>query len=114
MAVCVRVCKLIVSIPYPSNSDVPSATTQKATDNLPVKVTSTVQGEPPVAITTEVPPTPHGDGEAAKPLVPAADGIHANGAKARVTPLIKEIKIEFEASSDQFGRITLYNLEILG
>jgi hypothetical protein len=77
-------------------------------------VTSPVPGVQPFAITTEVPPNPHGGGEAAEPLVPAADGVHADGGKAWLTPLIKEIKIEFETSSDQFGRITLYNLEVLG
>ncbi|WVQ79430.1 hypothetical protein IAT38_001528 [Cryptococcus sp. DSM 104549] len=29
-------------------------------------------------------------------------------------PLITELKLEFEKSSDQYGRITLYSLEVLG
>lgn len=29
-------------------------------------------------------------------------------------PLLKELKFEFDKSSDQYGRITLYSVEILG
>ena len=37
-----------------------------------------------------------------------------SSAEATDGRLIRELKIEFDSSSDQFGRITLYQLEILG
>jgi hypothetical protein len=102
-------------IPYPPNSEIPSDETQTAIDARPTRVTSpTPDGSQPITITTEVPPNPEGDGEKAEPLVPVSGATNTSGDKAWLRPLIKELKIEFEASSDQFGRITLYQVEVLG
>jgi hypothetical protein len=102
-------------IPFPANSEIPSDETQTAIDARPTRITSpTPDGPQPITITTEVPPNPEGEGEKAEPLVPASGAAHESGEKAWLSPLIKELKIEFEASSDQFGRITLYQVEILG
>jgi hypothetical protein len=103
-------------IPYPKHSSIPSEKTQEAIDSLPIRAASpTSPGKQPgPSITTVVPPNPDGGGEKADPIVPEAGAFHESGEKAWTAPLLKEIKIEFEASSDQFGRITLYQVEILG
>ena len=36
-----------------------------------------------------------------------------NGTEESELPDITELKLEFEASSDQYGRITLYSIEVL-
>lgn len=38
----------------------------------------------------------------------------AVGDKTLGLPLLKELKFDFDKSSDQYGRITLYSVEILG
>lgn len=100
-------------IPFPPNTNIPSAETQAAIDSQPVRAASP-SAEPGPTITTVIPPNPQGDGEKAEPIVPEQDDLHASGEAAWTKPRIKELKLEFEASSDQFGRITLYQVELLG
>ena len=93
-------------IVYPPSTQHPPLAGQAAgTGNLP---TTSVPGSG-AQITTVVPPNPSGQGRPAQSLV---DGI--GGEDSWDPPVITELKIEFEKSSDQYGRITVYSIEVLG
>lgn len=56
----------------------------------------------------EIPFPPSG----ALPSELEAEGVAGDNSSG--LPLLKELKFEFDKSSDQYGRITLYSVEILG
>jgi len=72
------------------------------------------QNGPGVHIVTEIPANPNGGGARAAALV-NGNGIASNGTSDAESdvPDITELKIEFEASSDQYGRVTVYGVEVL-
>jgi hypothetical protein len=74
--------------------------------NLPTSMTSQESLGP--TIVTEVPNNPNGNGAKAEPFVGGLNGDDME------SPELVELKIEFEGSSDQFGRVVVYGVEILG
>ncbi len=68
----------------------------------------TSQGELGPNIVTEIPANPNGGGARAAPY------LNGNAEDEEQDQLdITELKIEFEASSDQYGRVTVYSIEVL-
>lgn len=72
----------------------------------------TSQGDLGPTIVTERPANPAGSG------VPASHYLNGErqGDKGEmwIAPELEELKLEFERSSDQYGRVTLYSVEVLG
>lgn len=72
----------------------------------------TSQGDLGPTIVTERPANPAGGGQPA--------GHYLNGERQGTLgemwtpPDLEELKLEFEQSSDQYGRVTLYSIEVLG
>jgi hypothetical protein len=63
-------------------------------------------------IVTEIPPNPSGGGAPAK-----VEGVNApvSDELAWLDDIeLVELKVEFEKSSDEYGRVTVYQIEVLG
>lgn len=78
----------------------------------------TSQGSLGPSIRTEVPPNPLGGGAPAQKLDGAysqfnGSTMNGDGQAAWGLPELTELKIEFEQTSDNQGRVTLYQVEIL-
>jgi hypothetical protein len=93
-------------IPFPPGSKTLPQAHQQTIANLPTHMTSQEHLGP--TITTEIPANPNGNGYKARSFI---DGLNGDEMES---PEMAEMKIEFEKSSDQFGRITIYSIEVLG
>jgi hypothetical protein len=84
----------------------------KSVDDNTGDLPTTDLGKDGPTIVTEVPPNPQGGGEKAASLIKGQE--NAQAAEDLGPPLITELKLEFETSSDHHDRVTVYGLEILG
>lgn len=99
-------------IPYPPNVLIPP----KTIESLPTASTSATSLGP--TIYTDVAPHPLGGGDKGPALdgafTPASHTSTTSGTVGMALPDLTEIKLEFEETSDNQGRVTLYQVEILG